>query len=103
VTSAAEASIRALDVLLSECVDVVCAAWVSSWRKALQKEGRAMQGGWPGTKAEARARILQFVGAELTRKHLPFPTPEQLDKASAEVYAAARRAWLAEAAAGDGD
>lgn len=90
-----------MDALLAECVRVVVAAWVESWRAALRREGRAMQGGWPGTKAEARSRVFACLGQELARRGLPFPSHEELARISREVYASARRTWLAEAESGD--
>jgi hypothetical protein len=87
--------------VLDACVAEVGRAWVVALRDELKKEGRAMRGGWPGTKAEGRSRVLAFVERQLARLNLRSATPDEIARLSREVYAAARRAWLAEAESGD--
>jgi hypothetical protein len=72
-------------------------AWVATWRDSLVKEGRAMKGGFPGTKAEARAWVRSTVAPALAGRGLPTPTAEAAACAARDLYAAARKAWLLEA------
>jgi hypothetical protein len=97
----ADATPRAIDALLQDCVGGVIANWVGSWRDALRFEGRAMAGGWPGTVPEARARLVGQLGPELARRGLLPPSADRIAEVSREIYAGARRAWLAEATRGD--
>jgi hypothetical protein len=89
------------DAVLDECVRTVAASWVASWRETLRREGRAMEGGWPGTLAEARVLVLQKLGPELAKRGLASPPHENITKASRAAYAAARRAWLSAASPED--
>jgi hypothetical protein len=74
------------------------AVWVAEWRTALEQDGRAMEGGWPGTMAEARAFVLGRIAPILVRKGMPLPTPDRMTRAARDLYSAAREAWLSEAA-----
>jgi hypothetical protein len=92
---------EAPDAILADCVRLVAAAWVASWRETLRRDGRAMEGGWPGTLGEARTLVLKQLVPELAKRGLSAPDSEALARASRETYAAARRAWLAAAAPED--
>jgi hypothetical protein len=85
------------DARIDALVDRIATAWFEACRDELRRDGRAIQGGWPGTKAEARGRVLRSLGAELTRCYPSIPFDERVDRASTRVYAAARSAWLSEA------
>ena len=85
------------DALMDALVDREATAWFETCRDELRRDGRAIQGGWPGTKAEARGRVLRSLGAELGRCYPSIPFDERVDRASTRVYAAARSAWLSEA------
>lgn len=71
--------------------------WLATWRASLARDGRVMEGGWPGTRAEARALVLGRIGPALTRRGLPFPNAERAARAARDLYTSARKAWLAEA------
>jgi hypothetical protein len=85
------------DEVLAECVRVLAAAWVASWRETLLRDRRAIEGGWPGTVGEARALVTQRLLPELAKRGLSAPAPEVLARVSHETYVTARRAWLAAA------
>lgn len=87
----------ALQTFLREHVATLGMAWFQDWRETLRRDGRALEGGWPGTMAEARARVLERLGPELARRALPFPSHQRVARASAEVYAVARQAWRSKA------
>lgn len=78
-------------------VQQASAAWVAAWRDALARDGRPMEGGWPGTMGEARAWVQTHVAPALVRRGLPFPTAEGAALAARDLYAVARTAWLSEA------
>ena len=80
-------------------VQQASAAWVAAWRDALARDGRAMEGGWPGTMAEARGWVQTRVAPALARKGLPFLTTESAALAARDLYAVARTAWLSKALA----
>ncbi len=64
--------------------------WADAWREDLGRDGRAVEGGWPGTLREARARVTAHAGS------IPGPlTAEELGWAARATYDEARRAWLA--------
>lgn len=70
-------------------------AWFDWWRAELERQGRPMTGGWPGTISEARRRILAgsmyVLGAEgALRDH------ELVDLART-AFETARAAWMASA------
>lgn len=71
------------------------AAWVAEWRAALEKDGRPLVGGWPGTVAEARAVVLGRIVPMLARKGM---TPALRDRMARDLYTTARKAWLSTAA-----
>jgi hypothetical protein len=79
-------------------VQQASAAWVATWRDALARDGRAMEGGWPGTMGEARAWVQTRVAPELARRGLPFPTTGAV-LAARDLYAGARMAWRSKALA----
>lgn len=69
--------------------------WAEAWREELKREGRAVEGGWPGTMPEARARVAVHLGNELSRRSWKALTTDELGVASSTTYERARRAWLA--------
>lgn len=75
----------------------VSLVWVATWKASLARDGRTMQGGFPGTKAEARARVMSSVAPALAKRGLPVLAPAEAARAAHDLYAAARKAWLSEA------
>ena len=90
-------------MVLEGCSAALAADWVARWRRVLREEQRPMRGGWPGTKAEARARVARYLATEITKLRLPAPSDEQIALAASNLYATARRAWLAESSGGEDD
>lgn len=84
-------------------IDAVVAAagtaWVAALRRGLASEGRAMQGGWPGTMTEARAWIEARVLPELAGRGLPRPSRDDIVRAAGTLNAHARNLWRREAVA----
>lgn len=69
----------------------------SSWAQALYTEVLAsrgsVEGGWPGTVAEARMRVLRALPVELANQGLPPLEPAEVVTAVSAAYAQARERW----------
>jgi hypothetical protein len=70
-------------------------AWVQWWRQELQRQGRPMCGGWPGTLSEARRRVLDQVIAVLGAAGAP--SAVELAELAHAAFAKARAGWMANA------
>jgi hypothetical protein len=81
--------------LLEEGSNTAGERWAAGWRDDLRAQGRPAAGGWPGTVAEARARVIALLGPELHRRKMVALTHEELERAARCAYARARRDWLA--------
>jgi hypothetical protein len=68
-------------------------AWARASAEAVQREGRVVAGGWPGTVSEAKA----LAGECARRARVRALGPRELRELTRLVYAAARRNWLATA------
>jgi hypothetical protein len=69
-------------------------SWARVWCKSMQTDGRLVVGGWPGTLAEARARVQGHLGGELARRRMPQLSLEELTAATSAAYQRAKRDWL---------
>jgi hypothetical protein len=69
-------------------------SWARVWCKSMQTDGRLVVGGWPGTLAEARARVQGHLGGELARRRMPSLSVEELTAATSAAYQRAKRDWL---------
>jgi hypothetical protein len=69
--------------------------WAAACRDELAKEGRLVEGGWPGTLSEARVRVASHVGHALVELAMPALTYDELGRAARLTYERARSAWLA--------
>jgi hypothetical protein len=68
--------------------------WFASWRDDLLREGRVVEGGFPGRLAEARALVAAAVGPVLAKHRLAAATDEELGWTVHATYDEAKRAWL---------
>ena len=68
--------------------------WFASWRDDLTREGRVVEGGFPGRLAEARAIVAAAVGPAFAKRRLAAVTDEELGWAVHATYDEAKRAWL---------
>ena len=66
-------------------------SWARVWCKSMQTDGRLVVGGWPGTLAEARARVQGHLGGELQRRRMPSLSIEELSIATSAAYQRAKR------------
>jgi hypothetical protein len=69
-------------------------SWARVWCQSMQTDGRLVVGGWPGTLAEARARVQGHLGGELARRRMPQLSLEELTLATSAAYQRAKRDWL---------
>lgn len=83
------------ETLLSSAALEIGAAWAESWALEIQRQGRPVAGGWPGTLREARARVLAYLDRELLLRKMSRLSVEELGRATRAAYARARRDWLA--------
>lgn len=90
----------ARNALLSEVPERLGASWVRVLCEGLRLEGRAIDGGWPGTVPEARSRVRQYLDGELERRGLALLRRDELELVTARTYERARLAWLERANAG---
>jgi hypothetical protein len=67
--------------------------WVRGCREDLRQQGRPAAGGWPGTLAEARARVSAHFTEELRRRSMVALTYSELDWVAKATYATAKRDW----------
>jgi hypothetical protein len=79
--------------LLDAAAIDVARLWAGACRIELKREGRKVEGGWPGTMAEARTRV----GAEVTKilraRSLPPLSYDELGRLVRLAYDEARRSW----------
>jgi hypothetical protein len=62
----------------------------------MRQNGRAIEGGWPGTLPEARGRIVGNLSQELRSLGLPQLDHDELVAATATAYEEAKRCWQVE-------
>ena len=79
--------------LLQTTIEAAGARWALEYLEAVQKSGRAIEGGWPGTVREARARVMASVPPELSARGLSPLSPQEIAEASSLVNAVAKRGW----------
>src|SRR3954463_14367856 len=80
--------------LLNEQPIALGTSWAQGWCKSMQTDGRLVVGGWPGTLAEARARVQGHLGSELARRRMPQLSIEELAQATSATYQQAKKDWL---------
>lgn len=68
--------------------------WAECWFERVERERRAIVGGWPGTMSEARVQVLRVLVPWLREKG-KWSTPDvpNLEATARVVYSAARAAW----------
>lgn len=69
------------------------ADWALDATRSLQLEGRRIEGGYPGTVPEARARMKRELTLELEKLGFTPPTEAELAVATAAAYDRARVEW----------
>lgn len=57
-------------------------------------QGRCIEGGWPGTMPEARARVLGYLTPKLASRKMASLSHSELTRATTFAYDRARRDWI---------
>ena len=83
--------------LLDRAASGAAVVWTGAFFSELQREGRRVEGGWPGTVREARTRAANEAARVLGQSSMPALTGEELDRLARITYEEARRSWLAKA------
>jgi hypothetical protein len=83
------------DVALEGAAIDAARKWTTGCFDLLAHEGRAIEGGWPGTMNEARARSADLAGRALLTLALPRMTHEEHGRVARITYDEARRLWRA--------
>jgi hypothetical protein len=81
--------------LISEAPSQVGSAWARVWCEALRREGRSVDGGWPGTLSESRSRVRRHLDGELSKRGLQPLDHLELERATLAAYERAKYDWLA--------
>ena len=74
-------------------------AWAVSSFEELQRQGRSIAGGWPGTLSQARLRVAVRMAGQDRRPTNPL-TAADIDWLARTVYLTAKAEWLAQAEPG---
>ncbi len=90
----------ARDVLLEQAAFDAARTWASACCLELTREGRPIEGGWPGTMPEARTRAGAHVGRMLVERSMPALTHDELGRVARITYDEARRSWRSALSAG---
>ena len=82
------------ETILQDLPVGVGVAWARALCESIEGDGSPIEGGWPGTMVEARARVSGELGRELSRHALAPPSIEEFAAATNIAYARARQVWL---------
>jgi hypothetical protein len=88
------------DTLLERASLEAARAWTTEFRAELARDGRPLEGGWPGTMPEARMRASAHASRALVERSMSALTYDELGRIARITYDEARRSWRA--VAGDG-
>src|SRR5258708_39325830 len=79
--------------VLEEAALEAARAWVRGCVEDLERDGRRIEGGWPGTLNEARGRCAELAARMLARSSMLALAREELDRITHTTYVEARRLW----------
>jgi hypothetical protein len=71
--------------------------WAERFCQQLRRDGRAVQGGWPGTLAEARSIVRASMSDPAADRRRGLVTSQELEWLARIAYASARQDWLSRA------
>jgi hypothetical protein len=94
VTSDVDVPSPTRSVVLKDASAAVGASWALECVSALRASGRLIEGGWPGTLPEARARILSKLSRQLSAQGLPPLDAREMGLVTSSTNAEAKRSWL---------
>ena len=80
-------------LLNTECL-ALGASWAELWCARMQRQGRPVVGGWPGTVPEAKVLIRSRLDSELAARGMNSLTNDEWVIATRATYARAKQEWL---------
>lgn len=81
------------EVLVEQIAVDTAQHWIEAVRRELVRDGRPMDGAFPGTLSEARARAGEAFRRATKERDLGAPDPTELDHIAHLTTGEARRAW----------
>jgi hypothetical protein len=81
------------ELLLEQAAVETAHAWIEEVRRELVRDCRELDGAWPGTLSEARARAGETFRRAALEREMPAPAPEELQLVAQLTTGEARRAW----------
>lgn len=81
------------DALLDRAAREAARDWTLAYRDELAREGRVVEGGWPGTMPEARARSAARAGSLLLERRMSELAYDERARVARITYDEARRCW----------
>jgi hypothetical protein len=81
--------------LLEQTAFAAARSWMDSCCAELAREGRRVEGAWPGTMPEARTRAAMEARRVLTERSMTVLTHDELEQLARITYNEARRSWRA--------
>jgi len=79
--------------LLGQCMTLAGKTWAAALVEEMSKARRSVEGGWPGTIAEARTLAQRELTRQLASRGLAPPSAGELASAAATVNEHARKEW----------
>jgi hypothetical protein len=83
------------ELILEQAAHGAGRSWTQACSAQLTREGRRLEGGWPGTMREARTRAVGEAGKLLAARKMTALTHEELERLTRITWEEARRAWNA--------
>jgi len=81
------------EAVLEQAALAAAQQWTDAFRVSLEREGRNVEGGWPGTMSEARVRATAHVGTVLGKRSMTALTYDEIGRVTRITYDEARRSW----------
>lgn len=79
--------------LIEGAAHAAATRWAAASCDELVREGRRVEGGWPGTIREARTRGVAEATRVLAAQAMAAPTSDERDRIARVTYEQARRSW----------
>jgi hypothetical protein len=83
--------------LLEQAALDAARSWAQAYCAELVREGRRVEGAWPGTIREARARAATDGAIALSKQSMSGLTHDELEKLARVTHLEARRCWAVKA------
>ncbi|MDF2691908.1 MAG: hypothetical protein K0S65_291 [Labilithrix sp.] len=81
--------------LLERTAFAAARSWMDACCAELARDGRRVEGAWPGTMPEARTRAAMEARRALTERSMTLLTHDELEQLARITFDEARRSWRA--------